>query len=155
MPRERWSTVDSRRRCPAIQATYRLRCADQNVAASLQPLQAMDRQRMLLLPAFIAVAVTLALGVGATLSALAQERSAVATGARLFVDQGCYGCHRIGVAGTPIGPDLSRVGAKYSESDLIRWLSDPASQKPNAHMPKLELSSPDIVALAAFLATQR
>ena len=80
----------------------------------------------------------------------------MATGARLFTEHGCYGCHRIGAFGTPIGPDLSRVGAKYAERDLVRWLSNPASQKPNAHMPKLELARAEVVAaLAAFLATQR
>lgn len=103
----------------------------------------------------IALGVTLTAGFGLAWLAQAQERSVVASGARLFMEQGCYGCHRIGALGTPIGPDLSRVGAKYSEPDLVRWLSDPASQKPNAHMPKLELSPADITALAAFLATQR
>jgi len=114
----------------------------------------MDRQRMLL-AAFIGAAVTLAAGVGAILGARAQDRPAVTAGARLFMDHGCYGCHRIGALGTPIGPDLSRVGAKYSERDLTRWLNDPASQKPNAHMPRLELTSADITTLAAFLAAQR
>lgn len=109
----------------------------------------------MLLPAFIAVAITLATVVGAILGAQAQDRPAVTTGARLFLEHGCYGCHRIGALGTPIGPDLTRVGAKYSESDLTRWLSDPASQKPNAHMPRLELTAADITALAVFLATQR
>jgi cbb3-type cytochrome oxidase cytochrome c subunit len=85
----------------------------------------------------------------------AQERPAVPAGGRLFMTQGCYGCHRIGALGTPIGPDLSRIGAKYTEADLARWLSDPASQKPNAHMPKLELAPGDIAALAAYLAAQR
>jgi mono/diheme cytochrome c family protein len=103
----------------------------------------------------IALGLTLAAGVGVAWFAQAQDRAAVATGRRLFTEHGCYGCHRIGAFGTPIGPDLSRVGAKYSEPDLVRWLSDPASQKPNAHMPKLELTPAEVTALAAFLATQR
>ncbi len=103
----------------------------------------------------IAVALTLATGLGMASVARAQDRPAVATGARLFMAHGCYGCHRIGALGTPIGPDLSKIGAKYAEGDLVRWLTDPASQKPNAHMPKLELTPADINALAAFLATQR
>lgn len=96
-----------------------------------------------------------AVGAGSNWVVQAQERAAVTTGARLFTEHGCYGCHRIKALGTPIGPDLSRVGAKYSERDLARWLSDPASQKPNAHMPKLELAPAEVTALAAFLATLR
>jgi cbb3-type cytochrome oxidase cytochrome c subunit len=104
-----------------------------------------------------------AAGVGLVLTAAApmpqrahgQDRPAATAGAKLFMSHGCYGCHRVGALGTPIGPDLSRVGAKYAESDLVRWLSDPASQKPNAHMPKLDLSAADVSALAAFLAAQR
>ena len=104
----------------------------------------------------LGTAAGLSLGVlGVTWIAPAQDGAAVTTGARLFTDQGCYGCHRIGAFGTPIGPELSHVGAQYSREDLVRWLSDPASQKPNAHMPKLDLSPADVAALAAFLSTQR
>jgi cbb3-type cytochrome oxidase cytochrome c subunit len=105
--------------------------------------------------AVITLGLMLAMGLGLAWVASAQERPAVTTGERLFMAQGCNGCHRIGAFGTPIGPDLSRVGAKYTEADLVRWLSDPASQKPNAHMPKLDLSPADVTALAAFLAVQR
>jgi cbb3-type cytochrome oxidase cytochrome c subunit len=61
----------------------------------------------------------------------------------------------VGRFGTPIGPDLSRVGFKYSKEYLVRWLSDPAAQRPSAHMPKLELDPAEIEALAAYLATRR
>jgi cytochrome c oxidase subunit II len=105
--------------------------------------------------AAVALSSMLATSLGVVSLARAQDRAAMATGARLFMDHGCYGCHRIGALGTPIGPDLSKIGAKYAEGDLARWLSDPASQKPNAHMPKLELAPADITALAAYLAAQR
>jgi len=86
--------------------------------------------------------------------ALTQERGAtVAEGERLFRVQGCYGCHTVARFGTPIGPDLSRVGFKYSKTYLARWLSDPEAQRPNAHMPRLELDRAEIDALAAYLAT--
>ena len=78
-----------------------------------------------------------------------------AQGKLLFFSQGCYGCHRIGAAGTPIANDLSRVGRKYTESQLAHWLRDPASQKPTAHMPRLALTEDEIRALAAYLATLR
>ena len=74
-------------------------------------------------------------------------------GRQLFFAQGCYGCHRIGVAGTPIAWDLTHIGAKYNESQLASWLRDPASQKPRAHMPRLALQEDEIRSLAAYLAT--
>jgi cytochrome c oxidase subunit II len=76
-------------------------------------------------------------------------------GRAVFFSQGCYGCHRLGAAGTPIAHDLSHVGRKYTEAELARWLRDPASQKPNAHMPRLALTEEEIRALAAYLASLR
>jgi len=80
---------------------------------------------------------------------------AVARGGRLFFDQGCYGCHTLGVVGTPIAVDLSRIGAKYPEEFLRRWLRDPSVQKPTAHMPRIDLSEEEVRALASFLASLR
>lgn len=109
----------------------------------------------------LAAAVALA---GCTLTAGEQERgtsadadgaAVAAAGERLFVTQGCYGCHTVGKFGTPIGPDLSRVGAKYSRPYLERWLTDPEMQRPSAHMPRLELAPDEVKALAAYLDTLR
>ncbi len=86
---------------------------------------------------------------------VAQTSAPVADGQRVFQDQGCYGCHTVGKTGTPIGPDLSHVGAKHSRSYLIGWLRDPASQKPTAHMPKLTLTDAEVHALAAYLGSLR
>lgn len=94
----------------------------------------------------------LALGsIAAQPRAIAQDRAQ--DGRRMFMEQGCYGCHTVGKVGTPIGPDLSHVGAKYSETYLKNWLRDPQKQRPAAHMPKLELTEPQIAVLAAFLAS--
>lgn len=88
--------------------------------------------------------------------ALPQEREGlIGEGKKLFTEHGCYGCHTLGKMGTQIAPDLSRVGLKYDEAFLMRWLRDPKSQKPTAHMPKLDLSDGDIKALAAFLSSLR
>ena len=76
-------------------------------------------------------------------------------GKQYFMNNGCYGCHTVGRMGTPIGPDLSHVGAKHSRSYLIGWLRDPSSQKPTAHMPKLTLTDTEIQALAAYLGSLR
>jgi mono/diheme cytochrome c family protein len=86
-------------------------------------------------------------------TAFAQEAGPAAEGERLFRVQGCYGCHLVGKFGTPIGPNLSHVGGKYSKAYLTRWLRDPESQRPNAHMPKLELDPAQVEALAAFLSS--
>lgn len=100
----------------------------------------------------------LALVVGAVLMlgpAPAQAQDPEPPGRMVFFSQGCYGCHRIGVAGTPIAHDLSHVGRKYSEDQLARWLRDPSAVKAGAHMPRLQLSENEIRALARYLSTLR
>jgi mono/diheme cytochrome c family protein len=82
-------------------------------------------------------------------------RALVGQGRMVFRDQGCYGCHMAEGMGTPIGPDLSRIGAKRNEADLTRWLRDPAEQRPTAHMPKLQLTEVEVHALAAYLGSLR
>lgn len=90
------------------------------------------------------------------ISALAQDGGTLADeGKKLFIQKGCYGCHMVGKMGTEIGPNLSRVGHKYPEAYLQRWLRDPSLQKPGAHMPKLDLDEAEIRALAAYLASLR
>jgi len=88
-------------------------------------------------------------------SAAAQPGDAGDPGRKIFFTQGCYGCHRLGAAGTPIAYDLSHVGRKYSQAELERWLRDPQSQKPTAHMPRLALTEEEIRALAGYLAGLR
>jgi len=87
----------------------------------------------------------------------AQDPAALAgKGERFFMEQGCYGCHTVGKVGTQgIAADLSRIGGKYDRAYLTKWLQDPSSQKPNAHMPKIHLSGDEASALAAYLASLR
>ena len=82
-------------------------------------------------------------------------RALVGQGRMVFRDQGCYGCHTAEGMGTPIGPDLSHVGAKRNETYLTRWLRDPSMQRPSAHMPKLQLTEVEVKALAAYLGSLR
>ena len=104
--------------------------------------------------AVLVVALALALPVLA--QAPTTDRDAmVARGRQLFFDRGCVRCHTLGVAGTPIAIDASRMAQKYSETELVRWLRDPASLKAEAHMPALGLSEPDMRAIAAFVAAQQ
>lgn len=102
-----------------------------------------------------APAIAVSLLVAAAPAAAQSPGSLASRGLALFMTHGCHGCHTVGAVGTPLAPDLSRVGRRYTEAELARWLRDPAVHKPTAHMPKLDLSEPDIAALAAYLATLR
>ncbi|OGK97210.1 MAG: hypothetical protein A3E31_17380 [Candidatus Rokubacteria bacterium RIFCSPHIGHO2_12_FULL_73_22] len=79
----------------------------------------------------------------------------VEAGRRLFIESGCHGCHTVGAMGTPIGPDLARLGARWGLDEIERWLRDPSAQRPRAHMPKLELSEAQVRALGAYLSSLR
>jgi cytochrome c oxidase subunit 2 len=79
----------------------------------------------------------------------------VEEGQRAFMRNGCHGCHTVGRVGTPLAPDLSHIGARYRPEYLVRWLRDPRSVRPSAHMPMLELTDAEIRALAAYLAAQQ
>jgi mono/diheme cytochrome c family protein len=102
----------------------------------------------------IVIAVVL-LAVASLATAQSPSNSVIERGEAAFKNNGCYGCHIIGKFGTPIGPDLSHVGLKYQPEYLARWLRDPAAQRPNAHMPALELTEADVRALAAYLGSLR
>jgi cytochrome c553 len=105
--------------------------------------------------------VLLVLGVAATSATIlvgggcagAQAPTPVESGRQVFLKNGCHGCHTIGAMGTPIGPDLTKMGARHDAAYLQRWLRDPAAQRPRAHMPQLELTEQDIQTLAAYLAS--
>jgi cytochrome c553 len=88
--------------------------------------------------------------------AAAQDHAALLTeGSAVFKKVGCSNCHTVRGVGTPLAPDLSRIGSRYDAAYLARWLRDPREVRPSGHMPALELSESDIQALAAYLASQR
>lgn len=91
----------------------------------------------------------------AVVSAFAEDEVLIDSGRQAFGGAGCYRCHTIGKLGTPMGPDLSHVGARYSRAYLARWLRDPAAQRPSTHMPLLELSEEQVNTIAAFLSSLR
>ena len=100
----------------------------------------------------VALIVTLAQAVLGTRPGSAAEKT---PGEKIFFDQGCHGCHTVGKAGTPIGPDLSHIGGKHSRAYLVGWLKDPAMQSPRAHMPRIQLSPAEIERLATYLSELR
>ena len=53
----------------------------------------------------------------------------VENGQRLFAAQ-CAGCHRIGMRGGHLGPDLTRIGAARSRAALVREIRTPAEWFP-------------------------
>jgi mono/diheme cytochrome c family protein len=87
---------------------------------------------------------------------LAQDRSTlIEHGTQLFFKQGCYGCHTVGKVGTPLGPDLSPVGAASSFPYLAGGLRDPAAPQRPAHRPTIERTEAELPSLAASLASLR
>jgi cytochrome c2 len=94
-----------------------------------------------------------ALALGAATASGQEELSMALQGKRMFTEQGCYGCHTVGRTGTPIAPDLSHVGSKYSQTYLLAWLQSPQQQKPTAHMPKIGMTEKEAKNLAAYLAS--
>ena len=102
------------------------------------------------------VPVVVLLFAAAPAQAQAPDAALVLRGEGLFKEQGCYGCHTVGKFGTQgIAADLSHVGAKHDVGYLTKWLKDPASQQPTAHMPKIGLSDAEAKALAAYLGSLR
>lgn len=73
----------------------------------------------------------------------------------MIFNQMCIACHSIHGEGANIGPPLDDVGSRLSRDDLVKWLNDPFSVKPDSKMPKLPLTSSDIAELAAFLSQQK
>jgi mono/diheme cytochrome c family protein len=83
------------------------------------------------------------------------DQGAAARGARVFRDQGCYGCHTVGATGTPVATDLTRIGARHDRTYFVRWLRNPSQEKPEQHMPKIVLSDREVQDLAVYLGSLR
>lgn len=81
-----------------------------------------------------------------------------ASGAMLFQQKGCAGCHALGGRG-PVGPgpDLSRIGSTpydglpNTPEFLAKWLEDPQVQKPGTLMPRIPLTPTERDALVRYL----
>lgn len=84
-------------------------------------------------------------------------------GFRLFHQRGCSYCHTIGAAKSKQGPDLARVGKRFSRGELRAWLSDPELvykdvgkrpiNKGFSPMPRITLTPDEIKDLVAYLMT--
>ncbi len=90
-------------------------------------------------------------------------------GRRLLEDKSCGSCHLFtGVpdlpmkpdpkeatketrAGTVLAPDLRYARDRYSPANMVRWLLDPKSIKPDTNMPAHSLTQADAMSLTAYL----
>ncbi|MFQ5601841.1 MAG: c-type cytochrome [bacterium] len=86
---------------------------------------------------------------------LAQNGSLAEKGEKLFEDYDCLACHRVGSTGRFVGPDLTWIGARKTESWEQTWLTNPSAFKPGTFMPNFHIPEKGIEALAAFLQTQK
>ena len=102
----------------------------------------------------------------------AREKAAQLTGGdqtrapHILRRYGCTGCHAIrGVAspGGLVGPDLSDIGKRIyvagvrpnTPRNLIEWIVDPASVKPQTAMPVTGITEPEARDVAAYLLSLR
>lgn len=52
----------------------------------------------------------------------------LATAKQMFQVASCSACHKLGGVGTQIGPDLSKLEAKYKPLDILKEVLDPSAQ---------------------------
>ncbi len=77
---------------------------------------------------------------------------AAAQGARLFHDRGCEYCHQVDGQGGRRGPDLSQVGLRMSDDQLVLRILNGAENMPAFAS---TLSPADVSALVAYLHARR
>ncbi|MBI3597911.1 MAG: c-type cytochrome [Nitrospirae bacterium] len=77
----------------------------------------------------------------------------IETGATVFDEFGCIGCHKVKGKGGLLGPNLSRAGFMLQPQFIYRWVRNPQSFKPNTRMPNLDLPEEDALAVTLYLGT--
>ncbi|MGH7674324.1 MAG: c-type cytochrome [Gemmatimonadales bacterium] len=82
----------------------------------------------------------------------------------LFRAGGCVGCHKLGAEGGAIGPDLSRIGARSSATQIRESILDPGARIARGYeqlagiMPKTfgdQMTAAQLESLVRFLASRR
>jgi cbb3-type cytochrome oxidase cytochrome c subunit len=73
-------------------------------------------------------------------------------GAALFYKKACYGCHKIeGMSDGKLGPELTRVGAKWDLAYLEESITVPKANSAESIMPTFPLSKDELQSLVIFL----
>ncbi|MFQ5639086.1 MAG: c-type cytochrome [bacterium] len=85
---------------------------------------------------------------------LAKDLSSAEKGEMLFKDYDCQACHRVGAEGRFVGPDLTWIGMRKTETWEQVWLTDPPGFKPDTFMPNFHIPKKGVEALAAYLHTK-
>lgn len=82
-----------------------------------------------------------------------REAEDLAYGKQMYHDNNCARCHCIAGVGGHVGPDLTHVGAKYSQEWLYTQINSPTSHNPSSHMPafKDKMLDGSIQFLAVYL----
>jgi cytochrome c oxidase subunit II len=87
-------------------------------------------------------------------------------GRRVFETHGCVNCHALAgtIANGRYAPDLTHLMSRATlasgatantPTNLRRWIQTPASIKPGAHMPAMQLGGQELDQLVAYLLTLR
>lgn len=73
-------------------------------------------------------------------------------GRALFFEKACYGCHKIeGLSDGKLGPELTRVGAKWSREYIVSAIQNPKGINFETIMPKFPLTDEELKCLVIFL----
>jgi cytochrome c2 len=72
-------------------------------------------------------------------------------GMKIYADQKCSVCHRVGSTGGKMGPDLSDIGNKRDAAWLAKYLADPKAQDPKNKMPAVKAKGKDLDDLVAYM----
>ena len=76
----------------------------------------------------------------------------VQKGLKAWSNSGCTNCHRIGDdPGGDMGPALTDIGDRFTYQQLVTWIRNPQSVKPDSRMPAQDLSDEDLDCLAKYL----
>ncbi len=138
-----WVTIANHMRVRANMSGKQL----QDVLAFLQATNTDPRERAPIGGGAAAEAGALGSGAPST------DPEVIARGEELVAQNACLGCHVIGKAGGNVGPRLNGIMKRREPEFVRRKLADPTLDNTTSMMPNFGLSSEEIEAILAYLAT--
>ena len=82
---------------------------------------------------------------------MAQSAGDAAKGEKIYAEQKCSVCHRIGETGGKLGTELTTVGDARDLAWLKEYLLDPKGVDPANKMPAVKVEGQDLDDLIAYL----